>query len=153
MTRQQFERLLATYGADLQRWPAAQRRAARALVAEDEAARLARDEAARLDALLDRFAPSAPPDAAARVAAALRALPPQGTGAEPALEPVAGWAGALGELWWDLRAVPRIPSIVAVLLCGLVVGFASLGLTHLGGGHVDLSALLFEPTPSDWLQL
>jgi hypothetical protein len=151
MTRPQFERLLATYGADLQRWPAAQRRAARALVAEDEAARAARDEAARLDALLDRFAPPAPPDAAARVAAALRELPPQGAGVEP--EPVAGWAGALRELWWDLRAVPRIPSIVAVLLCGLVVGFASLGLTHLGGGHVDLSTLVFEPTPSDWMQL
>ena len=43
--------------------------------------------------------------------------------------------------------------LVFVVLCGLVVGFASLGLTHLGGGHVDLSALLFEPTPSDWLQL
>jgi hypothetical protein len=145
MTRQQFEHLLDTYGADLQRWPEAHRQAARALVAQDDAARAALDAAARLDALLDHFAPPAPSDAAARVAAALSALPPQG--APP------GWWAALAELWWELRAVPRIPSIVAVLLCGLVVGFASLGLTHLGGSRVDLSALLFEPTPSDWLQL
>jgi hypothetical protein len=155
MTRQQFEHLLDAYGADLQRWPDAQRQAARALIARDDAARAAHDEAARLDALLDTFAPPAPHDAADRVAAALRALPPQGAAVD--LGPVAGWAAALAELWWELRAVPRIPSIVAVLLCGLVVGFASLGLTHLGGGHaglsVDLSALLFEPTPSDWLQL
>jgi len=157
MNRQQFEHLLEAYGADLQRWPAAHRQAARALIAQDDTARAAQESAARLDALLDRFAPPAPSDAAARIAASLAALPPQGVRVAPELEswlgPVAGWAATVADLWWELRAVPRIPSIVAVLLCGLVVGFASLGLTHLGGGHVDLSALLFEPTPSDWLQL
>jgi hypothetical protein len=157
VTRPQFQRLLETYGADLQRWPEAHRRAARALIGQDDAARAALQAAARLDALLDRFDPPAPPDAAARITAVLRALPPQGGGAELDDRPIAGrgpgWAAALAELWWELRAVPRIPSMVAAVLLGLVVGFASLGLAHLGGGHVDLSALLFEPTPSDWLQL
>jgi hypothetical protein len=150
MTRQQFERLLETYGADTARWPDALHSAARALLAHDADARAAHAAAAQLDALLDRFAPPAPHDAAERVIAALHALPPQqrvdaGT--------AAGWGIALAELWWELRAVPRIPSIVAAVLCGLVVGFASLNLTQFGVPHVDLSALLFEPTPSDWLQL
>jgi hypothetical protein len=150
MTRQQFERLLETYGADMARWPETLRPAARALMARDDSVRAAHAAAARLDGLLDQFAPRPPIDAAERVIAALHALPPQ--------QPVdagapTGWGAALAELWWELRAVPRIPSIVVAVLCGLVVGFASLNLSHLDAARVDLSALLFEPTPSDWLQL
>jgi hypothetical protein len=69
------------------------------------------------------------------------------------LPAAAGWGAQLVELWWELRSVPRVASIVAAVLCGLVAGFSSLGAPHVGVSRVDLSALLFEPTPSDWLQL
>jgi hypothetical protein len=141
MTLKRFKQLLDAYGADLARWPAAERQAARALIAADPRAGLARAETAELDAFLDRYAPE--PVSAARVAAALRGLPPRAS----------DWRVALGELWWELRALPRVPTIVAVVLAGFLVGFASLDLTRAANGHADLSALLFEPTPSDWLQL
>jgi hypothetical protein len=150
VTLAEFQHLLDAYGADTQRWPEAQRQAARNLIAQDDSARAAHAAAARLDGLLDRFDPPVAADSAARVAARLRLLPPQ-----PAFG--LGWAAALAELWWELRAVPRIPAIVAAVLLGFVVGVASLdmalGPSTRPGGRVDLSNLLFEPTPSDWLQL
>ena len=141
MTLKRFKHLLDAYGADLARWPAAERQAARALIAADPRARQARDETAELDAFLDRYAPE--PVSAARVAATLRNLPPRAS----------DWRAALGELWWETRAVPRLPAIVAVILAGFLVGFVSLDLMRAPTSHGDLSALLFEPPPSDWLQL
>jgi anti-sigma factor RsiW len=52
MTREEFESLLLAQGADLARWPAAERAAAEALLARDPAARDLLEEAARLDALI-----------------------------------------------------------------------------------------------------
>jgi hypothetical protein len=149
MTRQQFERLLETYGADTARWPTGPRAAARALLARDPAARAALEAAQRLDALLDRYAAPAAPGSAERIVASLRELPPQ----QADLPATAGWGAVLAELWWELRSVPRVASIVVAVLCGLVAGFSSLGLTPVAPSKVDLSAFLFEPTPSDWLQL
>ena len=141
MTLKRFKHLLDAYGADVARWPADERQAARALLAADARAKTAHEATAALDALLDRCAPE--PVSAARVAAALRTLPPQ----------AGDWRAALADLWWELRAVPRVPAIVAVILAGFLVGFTSLDLTRAAGGHADVSALLFEPSPSDWLQL
>src|SRR5258708_37469412 len=47
----QFRRLLDIHGADIQSWPAAQRRAAQRLLAVSTDAARARDEAAQLDRL------------------------------------------------------------------------------------------------------
>ncbi|MBI3517071.1 MAG: hypothetical protein HY060_23820 [Proteobacteria bacterium] len=141
MTLKRFKQLLDTYGADLARWPVEERRAARALVAADPRARQARDETAELDAFLDRYAPE--PASAARVVAGLRALPPA----------VLDWRAALAELWWELRALPRVPTMVAVVLLGLLAGFTSVDIARVPGTRADLSALMFEPMPSDWIQL
>ncbi len=50
--------------------------------------------------------------------------------------------------------MPRVPAIVAVVLLGFLAGVASMDVARgAGRGRVDFSAMLFEPTPSDWLQL
>jgi hypothetical protein len=141
MTLKRFKQLLDAYGADLARWPVGERAAARTLIAADPRARQAREETAELDAFLDRYAPE--PASAARVVAGLRALPPA----------VSDWRAALAELWWDVRALPRVPTMVAVVLLGLLAGFTSIDLAVGAPGRADLSALLFEPGPSDWIQL
>jgi hypothetical protein len=141
VTLKRFKQLLDAYGADLARWPVGERAAARALLAADPRARQARETTAELDAFLDRYAPE--PASAARVVAGLRALPPA----------VSDWRAALAELWWDVRALPRVPTMVAVVLLGLLAGFTSIDLAVGPPGRADLSALLFEPGPSDWIQL
>jgi hypothetical protein len=144
MTLKQFKRLLDAHGADMQRWPAAERRAARALLARDDAARKAQHDAAELDRWLEAYDPPSEAGAAARVVAGLSTLPPQSV----------DWRRAVAEFWWELRPVPRVPAIVAMLLLGFIVGLGSLDVARgVAGTRVDLSALLFEPTPSDWLQL
>jgi hypothetical protein len=52
-TLQRLQQLLDAYGANPERWPAEERVAALALLAHSTEARAQRDEAARLDALLD----------------------------------------------------------------------------------------------------
>jgi hypothetical protein len=144
MTLKQFKRLLDAYGADVQRWPGEERRAARALLARDPAARAAQHDAAELDRWLDAYDPPSEAGAAARVAAGLTKLPPQAV----------DWRSALGEFWWELRTLPRVPAIVAVVLLGFLTGVASIDMSRgAHGGRVDFSTMLFEPTPSDWLQL
>jgi hypothetical protein len=144
MTLKQFKRLLDAYGADVQGWPAGERRAARALLAREPAARVAQQAAAELDRWLEAYDPPSEAGAAARVAANLTTLPPQAV----------DWRRALAEFWWELHALPRVPAIIAVLLLGFIVGLASIDVARgVPGARDDLSALLFEPTPSDWLQL
>lgn len=53
MTRDRFDHLASVYGGDLRRWPDAERDAARALLDQDEAARVVFAEADKLDAFLD----------------------------------------------------------------------------------------------------
>jgi len=98
MTPERFHALLDSCGADLQRWPEAERAAARALLASDSAAlRAAHAEAAMLDRDLDACE-IAPPGAALidRIAGAARSAGSAGR-ARPwwRLEPFwprAGWA-------------------------------------------------------------
>lgn len=56
MTLERFSNLTEAYGADLRRWPEGERAPAEALMAVDGRARLMRDEADALDALLDSVA-------------------------------------------------------------------------------------------------
>lgn len=53
MTLDRFSNLTDAYGADLRRWPEAERAGAKALLARDARAQLLRDEAVLLDGLLD----------------------------------------------------------------------------------------------------
>jgi hypothetical protein len=62
MTLQRLQELLDAYGANPEHWPANERPAAQALLERSDEARVLRNEAARLDALLDlapRWTPSA----------------------------------------------------------------------------------------------
>ena len=60
MTPERLERLAAAWGADLRRWPGAERIAAEALLARDAGAQSLLDRAVELDALLDAHAVAAP---------------------------------------------------------------------------------------------
>jgi hypothetical protein len=60
MTMQRLHELLDAYGARSDRWPFSERAAALALLRDSAEARHVRDEAARLDALLDRATTPAP---------------------------------------------------------------------------------------------
>jgi hypothetical protein len=84
-----FQRLLETYGADPEHWPAEERDLALALVARSATARAHRDEAARLDALLDAVPAAQPsPELVARVLAAAPRAPAR------AARPVRRWPWA-----------------------------------------------------------
>jgi len=76
MTPERLQEILDAYGGDPRRWPVDERDAAEALCDASVAARHARDEACRLDTLLDRLpAPAARPFDAALLAARVMAVP------------------------------------------------------------------------------
>jgi hypothetical protein len=83
ITLQRLQHLLDAYGADPERWPWPERRDAWRLLERSAEARARRDEAARLDALLD-LTPAAQPSAelAARIltAAPTATLPAENSG-------------------------------------------------------------------------
>ena len=111
MDLDRFTRLLETHGADLARWPAAERDAASRLLAVSSAARAAWSQATRLEALFARDRPAV--DAARRNAIAtaalrrIRTLPARG---EPA-----GWR-------WLFSPVLGA-AFAATLVIGCFVGF------------------------------
>ncbi len=85
MTMERFAELLDSYGAAAERWPARERDVALALLRDSAEARRRREEAARLDALLDRSATPPPPaDLLDRVVAAATALPQSAAAARSA---------------------------------------------------------------------
>jgi hypothetical protein len=139
MRRGNFHRLLDIHGARLERWPQAERHAAERLLAADARARVARDEAGRLEALLDRYAPPADARAAARILQRLAALPAQRRSA--------GWA-------WSLRweeFVPTWPSLATfatIAVLGILVGLSSIDASLLGSGEFDISGLILDSSPA-----
>ena len=68
MKLKRFQHLLFAYGADIGRWPEAERHAARALVASSPAAAAAQHEAARLDNALHQIEPQVSAASVARSA-------------------------------------------------------------------------------------
>jgi hypothetical protein len=124
MTPDRFRVLLDSCGADLRRWPAAERDAARALLASDPAAlRAAHAEAALLDRDLDAHEVAAP-------AAAL-------------IDRIAGAAAAAGRTrsWW--RVEPFWPR----------AGWALTGVAGAVAGALVVSVALGDSYPAaatDW---
>jgi hypothetical protein len=105
-----FTEVLDTYGADPQRWPAADRDAALALLADSQVARAQQQEAALLDAALDAYAVAAPA-AALRQTIIASAAPARRT-----------WRQSLADLWrelggWHLAA----PAFAASLTLGALL--------------------------------
>lgn len=118
MTPDRFVQLLDAYGADIARWPAAERAAAQALArAAPAALQAAQDEAAALDALLATHS-VAPPEPALAAHIALQA----GT--------------APSGRWW--RTLTRWPAWAAVGLAGAATGvFAATLALHAGPPAAD----------------
>jgi hypothetical protein len=114
MNSERLQEILDAYGADSGRWPDAERAGALALLAQSGEARLHRDQAKRLDALLDGAAGLielrlSAEGIAAGVSAAtrnVRMLPKRD------LRPSFGWPGLAG--------------LAAAALAGFVVGWLGL---------------------------
>ncbi len=140
MRQGNFHRLLDIHGARLERWPQAERHAAERLLAADTRARAARDEAGRLEALLDRYAPPVDERTAARILQRLAALPAQRRAG-------AGWG-------WSLRweeFVPTWPSLATfatIAVLGILVGLSSIDASLLGSGEFDISGLILDSSPA-----
>jgi hypothetical protein len=139
MRMRKFLRLLEAYGADERRWPGERRAAVRRAMADDPAARAARDAAARLDARLARLAVPRDPAAEARILARLAHLPRQ-----------------RGDLAWlpavlsrsDLTpAWPRVVALATVAMLGVLMGFSDADMLVARPRAADLSALVFDPGP------
>ncbi len=100
--------LLDAYGADPRHWPAGERAAAEALIAESAAAATLRDDAAALDMLMDLSAAPAPsPELMARVLAAR----------EPS-----GWFSVL---WPFGPAWQPVSAMAAAAVLGIAIGAAA----------------------------
>jgi len=118
MTLERLRAVIESYGTSPPRWPAAEREAAAALLAESAAARALMTDAAPLDELLDAV-PAVAPTAAMR--AAILAMAP--SRAKP--RPEGGWRVIIGELGdWRLGG--------AVLAASLVLGIVSGGWLSTG---------------------
>lgn len=128
MNPEEFSRLLDTHGADLERWPEAQRAAARALFEASPAARAQWMAARRLDALL-AAGRAPPPDPARQARIVAGAMARLRARAEPLLD------------WRWLFPRPIGAAFAASLVAGWLVG------VQLGDGalpHPLLADLRFE---------
>ncbi|MDO9706813.1 hypothetical protein [Paracraurococcus lichenis] len=114
-----FARLLDTHGPRPERWPAAMRPAAAALLAGSPAARARLAEAQRLDAGLAAALPHPAPEAVAR----LRAAVAREIARTPLPAPATPWARLLD------RLRPAAPAgwgaLAALATCALWLGFSA----------------------------
>lgn len=109
MTPERFAALAETYGADLRRWPEAEREAAKRLQAGGElAARRALSRAADLDDLLDAYAVPAPSHAL--------------HGSIVASAPVATLTWRRARLWWSSLG------LAGVGLAGALAGASAIAM-------------------------
>ena len=114
MTPERLRAVVESYGTSPPRWPAAEREAAAALLAESAAARALVTDAAPLDELLDAV-PAVAPTPAMR--AAILSMAPR---VAPRPRAGDGWRALIGELGgWRLGG--------AVLAASLVLGIVSGG--------------------------
>jgi len=150
MTLTRFERLLDVHGADLTRWPQAQRDAAERLLAADLAAAGALARARALDALIAREAP-----AQDDVAAVLRGLERQPLPPQRRRFLWRQWPSELLNLDFA-PAWPRLAALAGVAALGFVIGLTDLG--SIAGGtnsdeaasivaDNDIGAVVFAPDP------
>ncbi|WP_431855285.1 hypothetical protein [Azospirillum sp.] len=117
MNIDRFRHLAEACGAEIERWPAAERAAARALLASSEEAQRALGQARVLDAWLDLAAPAVDDASAARVLAAIeRRLDPP-----PTTTWVPGAAGSTRSSVWSAAGFLALMGV-----CGFVLGHLEL---------------------------
>lgn len=136
MDRMRLQQLMETYGADAARWPADERDAARALLAQLPDAAAMRMHARRIDEALDGFAPAADAGAEQRLLRALAELPRQA----PAVPPL------LTGFW------PRAAMLAAASMAGVIIGLGGLGGQMPATADVDVVALVGEPDTNSLLE-
>jgi anti-sigma factor RsiW len=152
MTLARFQHLLDVHGADLARWPQAQRAAAERLLADDPAAATALAHARELDALITREA--LPADAtAARIMHMIetRRLPPQRRRFL-----WRRWPTELLDIDF-VPAWPRLAALAGVAALGFFIGLSDLTGPIATGPNgdegaavvadVDIGAIMFTPDP------
>lgn len=111
MNQARFSELLDAYGADLERWPAAERGPAQAWLSASPESRSLRLQAALLDDALDQYT-LAPPAAALRQSLLGAAVVPRQR----------SWRESLAELWRDLGGWHlAAPAFAASLALGAVL--------------------------------
>ena len=138
MTPERFQSLLQTHGADLRRWPAAERSAANALLQQgDPLLRQWLDEAARLDDWLDGHEVADPgPTLTRRIVAS----------AAPA---VVQSARRNSRAWWFGGAGLAVVGLAGSLAGALVVSVALQGSAAPGVDWPE-RATAFSGLPADW---
>lgn len=136
MTPERFRLLLEAYGAELERWPEAERPAARALASESIAVSEEMVDAASLDALLDTYQ-IAPPTALLiqQVSASMPARLPKRTAWRPWTWP-----------WTGLAGIGLAGSFVGVLAVGVALKAVA---PRAEVEWIERSTAFSEPSP-DW---
>lgn len=143
MTPDRFRRLLDAYGADIDRWPAPDRQAARACLGRHPDLLVPMGRAAALDASIRRIAPAVSPDAvAAAIDAVNRRLEaPPANAPRPADHGVGRAPHQAVALGWPLAALAGAAAIL------LAIGLRGLPGTADGAA---MMTLLFD---SDFILL
>jgi hypothetical protein len=114
MTSKRVSELIAAYGAAPEKWPAAERAAALALLGQNPALRAERQQMARLDAALDRWPSPAPQLDPVALAAYVSATPQRRASARRSF------------LRFPLLAWPNAAGLAAAALAGFLVGWSGL---------------------------
>ncbi len=122
MNLERFAILIDAYGSDAGRWPAAERRAAQALLASSAEAQQMMQEAASFDALLR--APAEIEPSAALKARVLARVAPRPTIATTWRDQI---AEALTLLFPAGRAMPQFAALGLALAIGIGAGLANVG--------------------------
>ena len=142
MTRDELLNWLDAHGADLSRWPIEQRGEAERLIAADAGARDDVQAAARLDAMLARFAGTEDERSAARILTKLNGpLPRQ-------KQPFWRLPAALLD-WQFAPAWPRVAALAGCALVGFSIGIAgvdrSLATPDTQIASHDIGTMVFGP--------
>ncbi len=136
MNQYRLQELIEAYGADPARWPADERDAARALLAQSPDALAAQARARRLDEALDGVSPTAVAAAGDRILRSLDRLPRQ-IPATPAL--IAG-------------ALPRAAMLAAASVAGIIIGLGGVDGRMPAPTEADVVTLVGEPDIISFLE-
>lgn len=129
MRERRIRQIIAAFGGELRRWPAAARSEARNLLSHDPAAWEELSRARRLDALLDRLPELAPSPGLEAAILARAAAATQDPAEVPARPDAAGAAGrgrgmfaALADLFGPGRVWPQVAGLAAAAIFGFYMG-------------------------------
>ena len=118
VTPKRVREIIAAYGADSARWPAAERTAALAILRDDAELSALLQDARRLDTALDSFAPPLPTVNAAELAGRIMAVARQMPTPRPKEE--------LSIPFWRWFGWPKIAGLAMAGVIGFTIGWTGL---------------------------